>query len=215
MTAFKTHIASDQGFSLVELITVTMLLGVIVGGAYMALGMVQNVTDGMLARDEAYQAGQRAVERMQKEIREAHTVATPGGDTKRLNPDAPPTATRLSFFADIDHNGYLDRVTYQLSAGQLTRKTATTTKLNPRYTDFGADSAPEIITDRVDPALTTLFVLKNLAGNTTTTYDDGNVDVSMVQITMKTVARSGRQTATVEFPVSLVMIRAFAPGISL
>jgi type II secretory pathway component PulJ len=208
------HTTSDEGFSAAEMVIVTLLLSIIITASYMALGMVTNVSDGIIARDDAYQTGQTAIEKMTKELREAQVVTDGSQNPYRMNPNTPPTATRICFFADIDHNGYLDRVTYQLASGQITRRTAPTTKTSPTYNDFGTDSAPVVLTDQVDPALTTLFTLKNSDEATTTTITDIATGVSAVQITMRTVAKSGTQSATVEFPVNTVQVRAFAPGIT-
>lgn len=214
MLASMRYASSEEGFSVAEMVVVTMLLAIITATAYGALGLVTNVSDGIMARDDAYQSGQLAIERMTKEIREAQLVTDGSQNPYRMNPNTPPTATRICFFADVDHNGYLERVTYQLSTGQITRRIATTTKLSPSYNDFGADSAPLVLTDRVDPTLTSLFVLKNIDENTTSVITDARTAVSSVQITLRTIARSGSQSATVEFPVATVQCRAFSPGVT-
>jgi prepilin-type N-terminal cleavage/methylation domain-containing protein len=215
MRASMRYAVSDRGFSAAEMVVVTALMAIITGTAYMALNMVTNVSDGIMARDDAYQSGQLAIEKMSKELREAQILTDGSQNEYRLNPNVPPTPTRICFAADVDHNGYLERVTYQLAAGSITRRTATTTKVNPTWNDFGADSAPTVITNRVDPTQTTfLFALKDPDEATTTIIEDIDAGVRSVQITLRTVAKSGSKSATVEFPVSAVQVRAFAPGIT-
>ena len=207
----ELRLGADEGFSFVEVMIVTMMLGMILAAAYMAVGMVSTVTDGIIARGSAQDSGQLALEKMSREVRQAQTVTDAGtGKTWRM---AAASATSISFWADIDHNGILERVTYTLTGGQLTRTTASATKTYPSPSDFGVDTSATVLT-QVDPALTTMFVLKNSSNATTTDISDSPVTaVTAVQMAMRSVVKSGAQTATVDFPPDLVQVRSFGPGI--
>jgi len=207
----KTYLTAEQGFSLTELVMVTMLMSVILAAAYMALQTVNTTSDGMMARSQAQDGGQIAIERMTREIRQAQTVTdSVSGKTYRM---AAASATSISFWADVDHNGTLDRVTYTLSSGQVTRVVAVATKQYPGPSDFGANGAATVIT-KVDPSLTTMFTLLNKDGTATTDISDAPLTaVTAVQVSMRTVGTSGAQSISVDFPPSYAQVRSFGPGI--
>jgi len=207
----KTHIAEDGGFSLTEIVMVTMLMSVILAAAYLALQTVNRTSDGMMARSQAQDSGQVAIERMTREIRQAQTITD--ASTGKVWRMASASATSISFWADINHDGFLDRVTYTLSGGQVTRKVAVATKPYPGPNDFGADSAPSVIT-AVDPSLTSMFTLLNKDGNTTTDISDAPLTaVTAVKVSMRTLGTSGNQSISVDFPPAYAQVRSFGPGI--
>lgn len=212
MRSLNTQIVAEEGFSFVEVMVVSMLLGVILSAAYLAMSMVSTASDGIMARGIAQDSGQTAIERMTREIRQGQTITdSVGGQTYRF---ASLSATKIVFYADVDHNNTLDRVTYELASGQVTRKIAAATKPYPSPSDFGSDSAAMLLT-KVDPTQTSMFTLLDKNGNTTAaTLDDPTAGVTEVKVALRTIAHSGAQTATVEFPVAAVAIRSFAAGIS-
>lgn len=210
-TRFTTYLTDDRGFSLTELMMVTMLMSVILAAAYLAMGTVNKASDGMMARSQAFDSGQIAIERITREIRQAQTVTdASSGKVWRM---ASASSTSISFWADIDHNGTLDRVTYTLSSGQVTRSLAVATKPYPGPADFGADSAPSVVA-KVDPTLTTMFSLLNKDGAATTDISDAPLTaVTAVKVMMRTSAKSGGESVSVDFPPAYAQVRSFGPGI--
>jgi prepilin-type N-terminal cleavage/methylation domain-containing protein len=203
--AEKRLFAHDEGFSLVELMIVTMLLGVILGAAYMAIQMVTTVSDGIMARGEAQDRGQLALEKMVRELRQAQII-NKDSDEYRFKDNS---ATKVSFYLDADHNGTVERVTYNCSGGQLTRSIASSGMENPTPDDFGADSAPAVMA-KVDPTQTTVFQYLDGASPPSLVTDPDAV--TAVQITLKAAAKSGSTSMTVTFPDTTVAIRAFPAG---
>jgi prepilin-type N-terminal cleavage/methylation domain-containing protein len=197
----------EDGFSLVEVMVTTMLLGIILGAAYMALNLVTTVSDQTMARGEAQDTGQLALEKMVRELRQAQPInAVPpelGEEPVKFSQN---TATKVSFYIDSDHNGTVERVTYTASGSQLTRTVANSGMMTPTPEDFGADSAPVLLAT-IDPSVTTVFqyVGRESPPNVVT---EGDM-VFAVRINLKTTARSGTALMTATFPETTVDIRAF------
>jgi prepilin-type N-terminal cleavage/methylation domain-containing protein len=203
----RMNLSADDGFSLAEIMIVTMLMGVILSAAYLAMGTVSTVSDGIMARGQAQDQGQGAIERMVRELRMAQVITDPATNDEIRMANATPT--NVSFYADIDHNGQIDRVTYNVAGGLLTRTVAYSGKAAVGPDDFGADSAPVTLA-KLDPTDTTVF-----------SYTDGASPpglnppadaVTTVQISISTVAKSGASSVTVDFPTTQVQVRAFPSG---
>jgi prepilin-type N-terminal cleavage/methylation domain-containing protein len=203
-----TLVREDGGFSLVEVMVVTMLLGVILGAAYMAIQLVTTVSDQTMARSEAQDRGQLALEKMVRELRQARII---NGDDPAVVGDEPVkfyynNATKVSFYIDSDHNGTVERVTYTCSGSQLTRVIANSGLMQPTPADFGADSAPVVLAT-IDPSVTTVFqYLDDSSPPNIVTNADAPTSV---RINLKTTAKSGTASMTATFPETTVFIRAF------
>ena len=203
------HIAgSDAGFSLVELMVVTSLLGVVLGAAYMVIGTVTKISDQIMARESAQSSGQLAVERMTREIRQAQLVQSSSTGQNVYFKQAI-TGTSIIFFADVDHNGWLDKVTYSVVGGKLIRTVANSNRqLAPTSPDnFGSDSAPQTLAT-VDPSNTTIFTPEDANGQPTA----AQAKTTAIQVTLSTIAKSGLETQSVDFPPVWVEIRSYGPG---
>jgi prepilin-type N-terminal cleavage/methylation domain-containing protein len=211
VTTMKRHtdtspLARQDGFSLVELMVVAALLSVILAAAYMAIDMVTVVSDGIMARNQAQDQGQLAVEKMVRELR----MVQPTSDDKRF---PVMEAKRVMFYADINHDGLLDRVTYTVSGSTLTRAVAYSGDIEPASTDFGPDSTPVKIAE-VDPSVGTVFQYwNNGPGNTTPTTTTKQSDVMAVKISLTTAATSGSQKVAVAIPTTTVHMRANDQGL--
>jgi type II secretory pathway component PulJ len=185
-------------------------MGIILAAAYMVIGSVTTISDQIMARENAQSTGQLAVERMTREIRQAQKVqdSATGVDVYF---GADPTPTSLIFYGDIDHNGWLERVTYKVTGGQLTRQIATATKqLAPTNGDFSADGPAQVLA-KVDPSLTTVFTPQDATSKPTAV----KANMTAMQVTMRTVAKSGNETQTVGFPPVWVEIRSYGPGFGI
>lgn len=199
----------DDGFSLVEVMVTTMLLGIILGAAYMAINLVTKVSDQVMARGEAQDTGQLALEKMVREVRQARIITDDeahGFTEYRFKYN---TATKMSFYADSDHNGTVERITYTCSGSELTRVIANSDLPNPTPADFGADSAPVVLA-KIDPTVTTVFQYLDASSPPSVVTDPGTV--TAVRINLKTTAESGAESMTATFPETTVAIRAFAGG---
>jgi prepilin-type N-terminal cleavage/methylation domain-containing protein len=196
--------ALDEGFSFVEVMTVSLLLGVILGAAYLVMGTVSKVSDDVIARGQAQEKGQLAIEKMTRELRMSYAVGLGANTSVRFEN---PTASSVRFFADVNHDLRYERVTYSVSGGQLTRRLATSPTappLIPMASSYGSDSAPEVLAN-VNPADTTVFGY--LDSNRLATTDDTKINA--VQITLQAVASSGAASMTAVFPTATVNVRSF------
>jgi prepilin-type N-terminal cleavage/methylation domain-containing protein len=199
----RRRFSAEEGFSLTEVLVVSVMLGIILGAAWLAMGTVSSASDGIMARKVAQDQGELAIERIVREFR--MTQGT--GDYPQpyfLGPTS--NATTLIFYADVDHSGSLDRVTYKVTGGLLTRQVAQSTppSINAVAANFGADSAPVTLA-KVDPTLTTIF-----------TYIDGNnltgatpANTQAIKINLSTIGHSGASTITVSFPTAESALRVY------
>jgi prepilin-type N-terminal cleavage/methylation domain-containing protein len=195
--------SADEGFSLAELMTVTVLIGVILAAAYLAMGTVNKVSDDMMARTQAQDQGQLAIEQMVRELRQGQIIYDGSSNPYHLYKM---TTSSVAFYTDIDHDGFVERITYNVSGGLLTRSVARSNKTNPAPSDFGADSAPVTLA-KVDPNDTTIFRYTDAASPPNFVTSESRV--SAVLIDISTVASSGPASVTVTFPTAEADVRAF------
>lgn len=199
-----TPLTAQDGFSLVEVMVVTMLLGIILSAAYMAINMVTTVSDGIMARDQAQNQGQLTVEKMVRELRMVHQTSD-GIRFLHMTPK------QVSFYADVDGDGMLDCVTYTVANGALTRAVAHSGKVNPDSSEFGPDSAPVKLAD-ADSSVATVFQYwtggsdgdaPQLVGAQT-----AQASVAAVKISLTAKAASGATLVAVAIPTTTVHVRA-------
>lgn len=190
--------SADEGFSLVEVVTVTMLMGVILAAAYGASQVVNSVSDGIMARSAAQEQGQLALEKMVRELRQAQVTS----DGKRFYPNA--SASSVNFYTDIDHDGYVERISYYISNADLFRTVARSNLAAPSSAQFGADSTPVKLVD-LDPSDSTVFTYWD--DSVPPVQIDGN-NAFALQISLTAAAKSGNASATVTFPSTWVEARA-------
>ena len=208
MRSTTNIIASDEGFSLTEMMVVSVLVAIILAAAWLASATVTTAADSMMARNAAQTQGQQALERMTREIRQGRKIFDAAGQTNTIK--SPITSTQLTFYADVDHDGLTERVTYNLTTGGLLqRSVARTTVVSPAPTDYGADSAP-ITLAQMTPGTANLFTCYTADDPPVVTTDP--TTVRAVQVTMNTIAKSGGSAATVPFSPTLVEVRAYGDG---
>jgi prepilin-type N-terminal cleavage/methylation domain-containing protein len=196
----------EDGFSLVELMVTTMLLGIILGAAYMAIQLVTTVSDQVMARGEAQDRGQLALEKMVRELRQARIIYEDEAHGLTEFKFKYNTATRVSFYADSDANGTVERITYTCSGDKLMRAIANSGMTSPTPRDFGADSVPVVLAT-IDPSVTTVFqYLDDSSPPILVTNPD---IVTAVRINLKTTARSGQASMAATFPQTSIAVRAF------
>jgi prepilin-type N-terminal cleavage/methylation domain-containing protein len=208
MRSTTSIFARNEGFSLTEMMVVSVLVAIILAAAWLASATVTTAADSMMARNAAQTQGQQALERMTREIRQGRIIFDAAGQPNTVK--SPITSTQLTFYADIDHDGLTERVTYNLtSAGLLQRSVARTTVVSPAPTDYGADSAP-ITLAQMTPGTSNLFTCYTADDPPVVTTDP--TTVRAVQVTMNTIAKSGGSAATMPFSPTLVEVRAYGDG---
>jgi prepilin-type N-terminal cleavage/methylation domain-containing protein len=200
----RHRLAGDEGFSLTEVLTVTTMLAIVLAAAYGAVATVSNVTDNIRARSTAQEQGQIALEQMIRELRQAVQITDQDTDTDYRFKSTTPTC--ISFYVDLDHNKTIERSTYTLAGGLLTRSVSFSGMETPGPNDFPADSVSRMIAN-VDTSCTTLFTYYN--GNYPPTVEPDPNAMNAVVISLRTVSRSGNTTVAVDFPPTEVQMRAF------
>ena len=108
----------DEGFSLTELLAAVAILPIILGAAYMVFFTLSGNYSSIAAQSEATSEAQRAMDTMVREIRQGQEITDGGGAV------AAATATRCSFYADLDRDGTPERITYYVDGSDLYRAQA-------------------------------------------------------------------------------------------
>jgi len=196
---------ADDGFSLAELMTVTLLLGVILSAAYLAMGTVNKVSDDMIARSSANQQGQIALETMVRELRQGVIIHDPSENSYKM----PTMATNsVAFYTDIDRDGMIEKINYNAAGGTITRAISRSNKANPQPSDFGS-YGPASTLATIDPTDTTIF--RYTDGTSPPNFlSSGDAQAKAVLIDLTTVAKtSAGTTITVVFPTEEVDVRSW------
>jgi type IV pilus assembly protein PilW len=115
----------DTGLSVIELLVAITLFAIFLGGALSFYLVHQRAMVRGQEKIEVHQNARVALASVARELRMAGY--DPGGTIPRLDP---PTAIQsadadaLTFLADVDRDGELDRVTYRVAGTALVRETA-------------------------------------------------------------------------------------------
>jgi type II secretory pathway component PulJ len=198
-------LARDDGFSLTELLVVSGLLVFVLGSAWMASNAVDTMSNQIQAREQATTEASLGLERFVREARQSRQLTT---GTYAFKTTA---ADRAVFYADLDHVGAPERVTYYVSNGALYRMQAQTTRIAPSDADYGADSTPQLVA-HLDPSWTTVFKYYNNGSGDYTAFTAPTEVTSpgpttAVQITIRSKATVGASTMTGQAS-SMVNIRS-------
>jgi len=120
MSSSNTPIATpekrrDAGFSLVELMIVLVILPFVLSAAYLVFVTLSGNYSTIAAQSEATSEAQRALDILVREVRQGREITRGGGAIETAAPD------RCSFYADINHDGLPERVTYYVDGTDLYR----------------------------------------------------------------------------------------------
>ena len=191
----------DEGFTLTELIVVTLLMGMVLGLVYMVLGAVNTTADTLEARTIAVDENRMVMDRVTRELREAQEVVEGRGVFGTAQP------RQCSFYADVDHDGTPELIQYRVQGQTLYRSEARATTSVPPYT-FGTAGPETVVAASLDGGFN---------GNIFTYYDsqdpareanNGHTeDISAVKIRLVTGKTVSKKTAFVDLS-TWVKIRA-------
>lgn len=112
----------DTGFSLVELLISAAIMPLVLAAAYLVFITLSGNYSSISAQSEATAEAQRAMDTLTREIREAQQVTEGGGAFATT-----PTASSVSFYSDVDHDGIPELISYYVDGTDLYRSEAKST----------------------------------------------------------------------------------------
>lgn len=131
--------SGDAGFTLTELLVVTMLMGMVLGLVFMVLGAVNSMADGLEARTIATDENRMVMDRVTRELRQAQEIVEGDGVFLRAQP------RQCAFYADVDHDGVPELIEYRVQGNTLYRSETASVDSVPPYT-YGTPTSDVVIT---------------------------------------------------------------------
>ncbi|MCE5191316.1 MAG: prepilin-type N-terminal cleavage/methylation domain-containing protein [Actinomycetia bacterium] len=201
MAMVSRRIRSDEGFTLTEMLVVTLLMGMVLGLVYMVMGAVNSSADTLEAKTIAADENRVVMDRITRELRQAQEIVDGHGVFLRAQP------RQCAFYADVDHDGVPELIEYRVQGQTLYRSEARSTVSVPPYT-FGSPSPEVVVAGSLDSGFT---------GNVFTYYDNEDPahevssghpeDISAVKLRLVSGKTVNRTTAFVDLS-TWVKIRA-------
>jgi prepilin-type N-terminal cleavage/methylation domain-containing protein len=123
----RLHSRDDQahrsaGFSLLELMLTVAILPIVLGAAYQVFITLSGNYSTISAQSEATSEAQRALDILVREIRQAQEIQVGEGAFETAE------SSRAAFYADLDHDGTPERITYYVDGTDLYRAEAQPTQ---------------------------------------------------------------------------------------
>jgi prepilin-type N-terminal cleavage/methylation domain-containing protein len=168
----------EAGYTLVELLTVTVLLGVVLSTAYMVFGSVNSVAGQTNTSTASSDEARRAMVTVTSEIRQA-VEATSG-----LGVFAAASGSSCTFYCDADHDNVPERVGYSVANGILTRTSQSSATSSAPFVFSGAVRSQVCISDLANGSGAPVFRYFDASGDETSVC----ADISLVRVSI--VARS-------------------------
>lgn len=188
----RRRFRDDAGFTLTELLVVTLLMGMVLGLVYVVMGAVSSTADSLEARTVATEENRQMMDQVTRELRQAQEIVEGEGVFLRAQP------RQCAFYADVDHDGVPELIEYRVQGQTLYRSEARSQTAVPPYT-FGQPGAETVVAESMSSGFT---------GNVFTYYDNedpaGEVasghpeDVSAVKLRLVTGKTVNRKTAFVD-----------------
>ncbi len=206
-------IRDDSGMSLTELLVVSVLIGVIMTASYFMFNAAQAMNDSAVARSNAADEAQRAIDTMTRELRQSQVDddSAPDKETPDHGVFRTATATEVKFMSDLNADRRPELVRYYVEGGSLKRTVAPPTTMVPPFS-YGSPGAPTILVEKLGTTTNPVFCYHDRTPNTTvlcgtdkhgfakvTSADPYNTSpkIAMVGITMDVVGESGARDVTV------------------
>lgn len=146
----------DAGVSLAELLVVAALLPIVIGGAFLLASTTDRMSDRAQAQFQATEQTRLAVDQITNEARGSVEIVEGQGTFCIAE------ARRCAFYADVDHDGTPELVTYRVSGQAIYRSVAEPTTPMPPYT-YGPAGPETAVVTGIDP---------NWSGSVFTYYND-------------------------------------------
>ncbi len=188
----RRHIRGDAGFTLTEMLVVTLLMGMVLGLVYLVMGAVSSTADTLEARSIAADENRMVMDQITRELRQAQEIVEGNGVFLRAQP------RQCAFYADVDHDGMPELIEYRVQGGTLYRSEARSTVAVPPYT-FGQPGGEVVVAGSLSSGFT---------GNVFTYYDNADPadevssghteDISAVNLRLVTGKTVNKKTAFVD-----------------
>lgn len=196
-TRIREETRGDEGFTLVELLTVCSLFLIVVAAAWMVLNSVQTSSDSVASRQIAMDEARTTIERTGRELRQGVEIIESDGIFAVAN------ARDCQFFADVDQNGVADLVKYVVTGTTLTRQVYHSTSPAPNsVTQFTIADPARVMAKSIDASWTGAMFTYYSQETTATppqVLTNANSDkVSAVALRIVCKGRSGQRSVVVD-----------------
>lgn len=195
-----TRIArSEEGFTLTEMLVVTLLLSVILSAAYLLLDTATGIADRLEAQTIATEEGRVVLDQLSRELRQAYEINDNQGAFLVAQP------REVVFYTDVGRDGIPDKVRYRVVDDKIYRAQASASTEMPPYTfsTFSSDQPVQgVLESTWDDSLFTYYTDANPPAVATSL-----AGVSAVKIRLKNVVIRGQSAASVDI-TTWVKVRA-------
>jgi prepilin-type N-terminal cleavage/methylation domain-containing protein len=190
----------DEGMTLVELMTASALLLVVVAAAWVALSSITKASDNVAARQVAVEDVRNTLNRTSAELRQAVEIVQGAGALDVANP------RDCEFFADVDGDGRPELVKYVVVGTKLTRQVLHSPSASPTDTVMFTVADPtSTVAASLEPTFAAsgkMFTYWSIAststGNVTEETNASPEDISSVEIRIVALAKSGQEAVTID-----------------
>lgn len=190
----RQTLRGDEGFTLVELMTVCALFLVVVAAGWMVLYSIEKSSDSVSARQIATDEARTAIERTSRELRQGVEILENDGIFAVANP------RDCEFFADVDQDGVPELVKYVVTGSTLTRQVIHSPSPAPSdVSQFTVVDPAQVMAKSIDASWTAAVF--TYYSNETPPQVETNAtsdQVSAVQIEIVCKGRSGQESVTVD-----------------
>ena len=169
----------DSGFTLVEMLTSLLLMGIVITSMWMVFGSVNSVANNLASTSSSAEEARRTLGILTDEIRQAVEP------TEGLGAFASAGTWGCTFYCDANHDDVPEKIGYSVTNGAVYRTTQSSLTSAAPYDFTGAARSSIYISDLANDATAPLFSYFGADGNATTTLSA----ISLVRVTV--VARSG------------------------
>lgn len=200
----RTQSRDEQGFTLVEMSIVVMLLGMVISVMYLVMNTTSSWANRVDARSIATREVRATVDQIGRDLRQAMEISEGDGVFAQVQP------RRCSFYVDLDHDNMPERVSYFVTGSRVQRTVAHATQPVYPY-NFGAEGVPiTLIGVLADGWTGDIFDYFNTSGVETTSIPQ----VSAVRITIRNQGVAGNQVSVVD-TTTWVKVRSVHNSISM
>lgn len=193
----RQNLRGDEGFTLVELMTVSALFLIVVAAGWMVLYSIEKSSDSVSARQIATDESRTAIERTSRELRQGVEIVEGDGIFAVAN------ARDCEFFADVDQDGVPELVKYVVTGSTLTRQVIHSTSPAPSLlSQFTVVDPAQGMAKSIDASWTgamfTYYSQETTAAPAQVQTDATSEKVSAVAIRIVSKGRSGQQSVSAD-----------------